>query len=56
MTTTQTGSETMAREILEGLNGSGAKTWNVFTLKGSKMVGIETFDTLAEAEHWVKWA
>ncbi len=53
---------TKRSEIKEGVNGSGRTIWIVFTClyndRGEvfRVLGMERFETLAEAESWLKWA
>jgi len=44
------------RDIKTGINGRGEKNWTVFTMRGTKVLGMETFDSEAEALNWIKWA
>lgn len=47
---------TIARDIKTGINGSGAPVWTVFTMRGTQVLGMETFTSEAEATNWIKWA
>ena len=52
-----TNNKTTTKKIYESLNGSGHKTWTVATEdEQGRWLHTERFDTLAEAEHWIKWA
>jgi len=45
------------RHIEDGINGRGDKVWFVVTEIGNgRQHCTAAFDTLAEAENWIKWA
>ena len=45
------------KELHEGIAGNGSKIWLVVTVDDSgAWVWIDRFDTLAEAQNWIKWA
>jgi len=55
-TTNTDGATQMKKEIGEGLNGSGHTVWMVYSMRGNLCIHIEYFDTLAEANSWIRWA
>ena len=51
----------VTRTIKQGTNGSGQTIWVVFTVKtldngAERVLGTERFNTLEEAQCWVRWA
>jgi hypothetical protein len=48
-------------ELSQGTNGKGHPVWLVTTVKkldcgGEKVLWVEYFDNLPEAENWIQWA
>ena len=60
MATTNNTATIKTRNLVSGINGSGARIWIIQTttqVDGGRTVRVNhTFSTKAEAEHFLKWA